>query len=81
MSAAMVEPIDEAVIYVRDGGLCGICGEPVAPEEVTLDHVVPLARGGPHAPTNVQIAHHLCNCTKGARMPTPQEVAALAARL
>lgn len=56
----------------RDGFRCGLCGEPVdmslsvphlrAP---TLDHIVPLARGGSHSLENVHLAHFLCNSIKG----------------
>ncbi|NEA63940.1 HNH endonuclease [Streptomyces sp. SID12488] len=37
---------------------------PMAP---TLDHIVPLARGGSHEPANVQAAHFLCNNKKNDR--------------
>jgi 5-methylcytosine-specific restriction endonuclease McrA len=56
-----------------------LCGEPLAmaeqvphPLAPTIDHVIPLARGGWHAPDNVQAAHFLCNSRKSDR---PQEVA------
>jgi 5-methylcytosine-specific restriction endonuclease McrA len=31
---------------------------------LTLDHVVPLAKGGTHEPANTQIAHAVCNSRK-----------------
>jgi 5-methylcytosine-specific restriction endonuclease McrA len=63
-----VETVDPAAIRERDLGMCGICGEFVAVEDQSLDHVVPLARGGTHEPTNVQLAHRRCNSRKGARV-------------
>lgn len=33
----------------------------------SLDHVIPLAAGGPHTPENLQLAHLRCNAKKGAR--------------
>lgn len=39
-------------VYVRDRGLCGICGEFIAPDKFTLDHIVPLARGGSNSLDN-----------------------------
>ncbi|MEO3856223.1 HNH endonuclease signature motif containing protein [Acrocarpospora sp. B8E8] len=30
----------------------------------TLDHVIPLAKGGLHEPGNLQLAHFICNSTK-----------------
>jgi 5-methylcytosine-specific restriction endonuclease McrA len=64
---AFVAPVDEAEIVIRDGGLCGICGEP-ADGPVEIDHVFPLSRGGTHEPDNVQLAHRLCNRKKHARL-------------
>jgi hypothetical protein len=58
-------------IYKRDGGICQICGLPVAydksPEKVwaaTIDHIIPLSIGGTHEPSNCQLAHRLCNSMK-----------------
>lgn len=33
----------------------------------TVDHVVPLARGGTHDPENLVLACMACNCKKGVR--------------
>lgn len=38
--------IDRAAIYERDGGICGLCGKPVAFEDLDIDHVVHRWRGG-----------------------------------
>lgn len=42
----------------------------------TLDHIVPLARGGHHEPDNVQLACHSCNSQKWATVD-PELLAAL----
>ncbi len=64
-----------AVIFDRDEWTCGLCGEPVDhavaypdPLSPSLDHVVPLSKGGTHAEANVQLAHLHCNIAKGARI-------------
>ena len=60
----------------RDGTDCGICGLPV---DVTLtradgldcpsvDHVLPRSRGGTHDPSNLQLAHLVCNMRKSDRV-------------
>jgi hypothetical protein len=61
-------PIIRADIYARDAWTCGLCDKPVDPGLVyphpmsaSLDHIVALARGGAHAPSNVQCAHLRCN--------------------
>lgn len=60
-------------VYERDGWRCGICGKKVDPSlksphpmSVSLDHIVPIACGGPHTMGNVQCAHRSCNSRKGA---------------
>lgn len=61
-------------VFERDGWLCGICGDPVNaelnwpdPKSASLDHVVPLSKGGAHSPENAQCAHLSCNVSKGNR--------------
>lgn len=62
-------------ILARDGGVCGICGDPVnleasVPEldAFTIDHIVPRARGGGDEIENLQSAHFYCNSVKGDRV-------------
>jgi 5-methylcytosine-specific restriction endonuclease McrA len=62
------EEVDFGVVFERDAGVCGICGTQVDPEDWHLDHVVPLAAGGHHLYTNVQVSHPKCNMSKGARV-------------
>lgn len=62
------EDVDPTVVFARDEGVCGICGEPVAPDDWHLDHIVPLAAGGSHTHENTQVSHPRCNISKGARL-------------
>lgn len=52
-------------LYQRDNGICGICNESCPREVASMDHIVPISRGGPHIWSNVQLAHHVCNSRKG----------------
>ncbi len=57
------------VIHERDGGICGICSLPVAldregADEPSIDHIVPLSRGGTDDESNLQLAHGGCNSGK-----------------
>jgi 5-methylcytosine-specific restriction endonuclease McrA len=52
-------------LILRYGGQCAYCHE-VRP--LTLDHVVPLARGGRHAVGNIVPACGSCNSSKNARL-------------
>ena len=63
------ERIDPLVVLELDDGLCGICGEDVDPNRFQVDHVIPIALGGPHLYSNVQVAHATCNQKKGASWP------------
>lgn len=69
------EAIDHAVVFERDGFMCRLCDEPLdmaaasgSPLSPTLDHVVPISRGGGHVWGNVQAAHFYCNVSKGNRL-------------
>lgn len=64
------------VIGQRDGWICGICRQQVdqglrVPDLLapTVDHVVPVSRGGIHRLDNVQLAHFICNAEKGDALP------------
>jgi 5-methylcytosine-specific restriction endonuclease McrA len=45
---------------------CAYCGTQA--EHMTIDHIVPLARGGKHELSNLAPACMTCNCSKGARL-------------
>lgn len=68
------EPVVPMEIFDRDEWRCGLCGGGVDrsllyphPMSASLDHVVPLAAGGHHVPSNLQCSHLTCNVRKGAR--------------
>jgi 5-methylcytosine-specific restriction endonuclease McrA len=69
-------------VMARDKGICHICGGKVNISDhthdergfficgsnyPTIDHVLPLSRGGGHTWDNVRLSHHLCNSVKGNR--------------
>ena len=57
-------------IAARDGWRCHICGKRVARANMSLDHLIPVSKGGPHLKVNVALAHLLCNIRRGAgRIP------------
>lgn len=65
--ARVVERVDPLVLYERDGGRCGICKERVAENEIGMDHIIPLSRGGDHIYRNMELVHQRCNSAKGVR--------------
>ncbi len=62
--------------------ICGICGKPVDfslkyphPLSPTIDHIIPIAKGGhPSDIDNLQLAHRCCNRQKSDKLIT-REVA------
>lgn len=50
-------------------GVCHWCGKTVAPGDLTMDHVLPLARGGKTTKNNVVPCCKECNTRKKSRMP------------
>jgi 5-methylcytosine-specific restriction endonuclease McrA len=65
--APRVEKINRAAIIARDQSICHLCGLVVPPEEMSLDHLIPLARGGSHTPDNLAVAHLTCNKRRGTK--------------
>jgi 5-methylcytosine-specific restriction endonuclease McrA len=63
-----IERIDPFVVFERDKGICGICGELVERDNFQVDHVIPISRGGASMYDNVQVTHRICNQRKGARI-------------
>ncbi len=54
-------------VVARDGSACGICGGVVAEDELSIDHIIPVAVGGTDGLDNLRVAHRFCNSRKGAR--------------
>ena len=50
-------------------GVCHYCGKDVPPKELTLDHIVPLARGGRSTKGNCVPACKECNNQKKNLLP------------
>lgn len=61
-------------VFERDGWVCQLCNQPVNPdttvlrEKPTIDHIMPLSKGGPDTLSNVQLAHWSCNMRKGVKI-------------
>ena len=73
-SRADAEKFLDIEIFDRDGWICGLCGDPIDsllrhpdPKSVSLDHVIPITKGGSHTRDNMQASHLRCNLSKGNR--------------
>ncbi len=56
-------------IYIRDQNRCQYCGRKFPSAELSLDHVIPMSRGGRSTWENVVCACLPCNVRKGNRLP------------
>lgn len=66
------EKINHTEVFDAHNWVCHICGELIDRfagrddwMRVTLDHIIPLSRGGGHVRSNVAPAHWKCNMDKG----------------
>jgi hypothetical protein len=69
------ERFTDLEIFERDGWVCQLCKDPVDrslaypnPRSASLDHVLPIAKGGGHTRENAQLAHLGCNARKRDRV-------------
>ena len=67
-------PVFKALLVARDGFECGICGHVLDlstqhpdPRFASVDHILPLSKGGGHDMANLRLACLTCNCSRGAR--------------
>lgn len=72
---ATVERFSREEIFERDEWTCRLCNEAIDPAArkpdmrcASVDHIVPISKGGEHSRANVQAAHFICNLTKGDRI-------------
>ena len=50
-------------------GVCHYCGKQVGADQLTMDHVIPVARGGRSTRGNIVPACPACNKSKKAQTP------------
>lgn len=73
-AGAFVEDVVRESVFAADGYLCHLCGAKVDlaktaphPSSPTVDHIVPLSKGGSHERANCRTAHFGCNARKQDR--------------
>lgn len=57
------------LLYIHAGGRCELCGREMALEDVTIDHIKPLAMGGTNDVSNLACTCFGCNHLKGSAVP------------
>ena len=54
-------------------GVCHYCGQSTTPKDLTMDHIVPISRGGRSTKSNVVAACLQCNNKKKQLLPMEWE--------
>ena len=65
---SFVEVVDINAVYDEQEGVCYLCQEEFAFDEMHADHVIPLSKGGLHKRSNIKMACASCNLSKGAKL-------------
>lgn len=53
----------------KNGAVCAICGKPIGTmKDCTIDHIIPISKGGLTTIENCQLAHKNCNVKKGDKI-------------
>lgn len=58
-------PNERKTIYTKYNGHCAICGRPVKYNDMTIDHIKPLSKGGANEMENLELCCWECNHVKG----------------
>lgn len=62
-------------LIAEHGMVCALCGKPIESErELTVDHIIPRVMGGATIYENCQLAHRVCNLSKGNKYVDPETV-------
>jgi 5-methylcytosine-specific restriction endonuclease McrA len=71
------DEINHLVLFMMHGWTCWICREQINPRlrkpslwAATVDHIIPLCKGGTHTWDNVAPAHATCNFSKADGLDT-----------
>lgn len=56
----------------RSGGICACCGKKLTTKTMTMDHIIPISRGGTNKPENLIALCESCNKQKGNLLYMPR---------
>lgn len=62
-------PDVKKLLYIKAGGRCELCGKKILLEDISLDHRIPLSKGGEDDVSNLACTCDICNKMKGCILP------------
>lgn len=62
-------PDVKKLLYIKAGGRCELCGKKILLEDMSLDHRIPLSKGGEDDVSNLACTCDTCNEMKGCIFP------------
>lgn len=65
----LIPPHDKRRIYDQQNGLCAYCGQHRNIKYMTIDHIIPLSKGGTESLDNLQCTCKMCNRLKDNMLP------------
>ena len=72
-------------LFDRDGGICWICGKPCdinahynSNNYPSVDHLIPISKGGKDEWSNIRLAHRGCNSRRGNDLKSLNDIPRLA---
>lgn len=78
LDSSFIEGVSLKYVFRKCNGICQLCQQPVdptisrktsTPMMGTIDHIIPITKGGKHERANVQLAHFGCNSRKRNLLP------------
>jgi len=66
--ASYVTRVDTVKLFYDSPKKCFYCGKELTLKTMTIDHFVPLSKGGKHEIENLRICCRTCNTSKGAKL-------------
>lgn len=60
-------------VIERDDLICGICQRLVPSDDVPIDHIILVSRGGKSSLDNLRVTHSACNLAKGNALPEERQ--------
>lgn len=65
----VIDPYIRRKLYARQNGKCAYCGRHRNHKYMTVDHIIPLSKGGTNDIGNLQCVCKKCNSLKDDMMP------------